>query len=184
VAIGQAKLRLALDGVSGPAMGVLAATLSPNGILVSFAAMSEGPMSINRSTLSSNLSDARLLAGPLGNCRQNWPSNRAGGGDDRLRRGAHTSGRDLPHLLDQTGCRACATGRKNPSGRCRIVYVTSESYIRYGHHNQWDGHWEFPRGALPEGLRSGLVRAHMKLRRSGVRVEPRIPYPFFTERNG
>jgi NADPH:quinone reductase-like Zn-dependent oxidoreductase len=56
VAIGQAKLRLALDGVSGPPMGVLAATLSPNGTLVSFAAMSEGPMSINRSTLSSNLS--------------------------------------------------------------------------------------------------------------------------------
>jgi NADPH:quinone reductase-like Zn-dependent oxidoreductase len=38
---------LALDGVSGPATGVLAATLSPHGTLVSFAAMSEGPMSIN-----------------------------------------------------------------------------------------------------------------------------------------
>ena len=36
-----------LDGVSGPATGVLAATLSPHGTLVSFAAMSEGPMSIN-----------------------------------------------------------------------------------------------------------------------------------------
>jgi hypothetical protein len=61
-------------------------------------------------------------------------------------------------------------GRKNPSGRCRIIYLTSESSIRYGHHNQWDGHWEFPRGALPEGPRPGLVRGHMKLRRSGVRV--------------
>jgi hypothetical protein len=30
-----------------PAMGVLAATLSPHGTLVSFAAISEGPMSIN-----------------------------------------------------------------------------------------------------------------------------------------
>jgi hypothetical protein len=40
------------------------------------------------------------------------------------------------HLLDQTGCRACATGRKNPSGRCRIIYLTSESSIRYGHHDQ------------------------------------------------
>ena len=79
---------------------------------------------------------ARLLAGPPGNCRQNWPSNRAGGGDDRLRPGAHTSGRDLPHLLDQTGCRACATGWKNPSRRCRIIYLTSESSIRYGHHDQ------------------------------------------------
>src|SRR5262249_46716679 len=46
-AVGQAELRLALDGVSGPATGVLAATLSPHGTLVSFAAMSETPMSIN-----------------------------------------------------------------------------------------------------------------------------------------
>ena len=46
-AVGQAELRLALDGVSGPATGVLAATLSPRGTLVSFAAMSETPMSIS-----------------------------------------------------------------------------------------------------------------------------------------
>jgi NADPH:quinone reductase-like Zn-dependent oxidoreductase len=45
--VGKAELRLALDGVSGPATGVLAATLSPRGTLVSFAAMSQGPMSIN-----------------------------------------------------------------------------------------------------------------------------------------
>src|ERR1700676_816033 len=46
-AVGQAELRLALDGVSGPATGVLAATLSSRGTLVSFAAMSSGPMSIS-----------------------------------------------------------------------------------------------------------------------------------------
>jgi len=46
-AVGQAELRLALDGVSGPATGVLAATLSRHGTLVSFAAMSESQMSIN-----------------------------------------------------------------------------------------------------------------------------------------
>ena len=46
-AIGRAELRLALDGVSGPATGVLAATLSPRGTLVSFAAMSSSPMSIS-----------------------------------------------------------------------------------------------------------------------------------------
>jgi NADPH:quinone reductase-like Zn-dependent oxidoreductase len=46
-AIGQAELRLALDGVSGPASGVLAATLSSHGTLVSYAAMSLGPMSIS-----------------------------------------------------------------------------------------------------------------------------------------
>jgi NADPH:quinone reductase-like Zn-dependent oxidoreductase len=46
-AVGHADLRLALDGVSGPATGVLASTLSPHGMLVSFAAMSEAPMSIS-----------------------------------------------------------------------------------------------------------------------------------------
>jgi NADPH:quinone reductase-like Zn-dependent oxidoreductase len=46
-AVGQAELRLALDGVSGPATGLLAATLSPRGTLVSFAGMSETAMSIN-----------------------------------------------------------------------------------------------------------------------------------------
>jgi NADPH:quinone reductase-like Zn-dependent oxidoreductase len=46
-AIGQAELRLALDGVSGPATGVLASALSPHGTLVSFAAMSQAPMSIS-----------------------------------------------------------------------------------------------------------------------------------------
>jgi NADPH:quinone reductase-like Zn-dependent oxidoreductase len=46
-AVGQVELRLALDGVSGPATGVLAATLSPRGTLVSFAAMSGGAMSIS-----------------------------------------------------------------------------------------------------------------------------------------
>jgi NADPH:quinone reductase-like Zn-dependent oxidoreductase len=46
-AVGQAELHLALDGVSGPATGVLASTLSPHGTLVSFAAMSQAPMSIS-----------------------------------------------------------------------------------------------------------------------------------------
>jgi NADPH:quinone reductase-like Zn-dependent oxidoreductase len=46
-ALGQAELRLALDGVSGPATGVLASTLSPHGTLVSYAAMSLAPMSIS-----------------------------------------------------------------------------------------------------------------------------------------
>jgi len=46
-AVGQAELRLALDGVSGPATGVLASTLSPHGTLVVYAAMSLAPMSIS-----------------------------------------------------------------------------------------------------------------------------------------
>jgi NADPH:quinone reductase-like Zn-dependent oxidoreductase len=46
-AVGQAELRLALDGVSGPATGVLAGMLSPRSTLVSYAAMSSKPMSIS-----------------------------------------------------------------------------------------------------------------------------------------
>src|SRR5580658_2671119 len=46
-AVGKAELRLALDGVSGPATGVLASPLSPNGTLVVYAAMSLAPMSIS-----------------------------------------------------------------------------------------------------------------------------------------
>ena len=45
--VAQAGLRLGLDGVSGPASGVIASTLSPQGTLVSYAAMSAGPMSIS-----------------------------------------------------------------------------------------------------------------------------------------
>jgi NADPH:quinone reductase-like Zn-dependent oxidoreductase len=46
-AIGKDELRLALDGISGPATGVLASTLSAHGTLVSYAAASAGPMSIS-----------------------------------------------------------------------------------------------------------------------------------------
>ena len=46
-AVGQAELRLALDGVSGPATGVLASTLSPYSTLVVYAAMSEAAISIS-----------------------------------------------------------------------------------------------------------------------------------------
>jgi NADPH:quinone reductase-like Zn-dependent oxidoreductase len=45
--VGKDELRLALDGVSGPASGVIASTLSSHGTLVSYAAMSAGPMSIS-----------------------------------------------------------------------------------------------------------------------------------------
>jgi NADPH:quinone reductase-like Zn-dependent oxidoreductase len=46
-AVGQAELRLALDGVSGPTTGALASMLSPQGTLVSFAAMSGASMSLS-----------------------------------------------------------------------------------------------------------------------------------------
>ena len=66
-AVGQAELRLALDGVSGPATGVLASTLSPHGTLVSYAAMSEAPMSISPlDVIFKPITHAGLLAGPSG----------------------------------------------------------------------------------------------------------------------
>jgi NADPH:quinone reductase-like Zn-dependent oxidoreductase len=46
-AVGQAELRLALDGVSGPATGLLAAVLSSNGTLVMYAAMSEAAIAMS-----------------------------------------------------------------------------------------------------------------------------------------
>ncbi len=46
-AVGRDGLRLALDGVSGPATGVLASALSPGGMLVCFAAMSKAPISMS-----------------------------------------------------------------------------------------------------------------------------------------
>jgi NADPH:quinone reductase-like Zn-dependent oxidoreductase len=46
-AVGKGELRLALDGVSGPATGVLASTLSPHGTLVIYAAMSAAPISLS-----------------------------------------------------------------------------------------------------------------------------------------
>ena len=46
-AVGNGEIRLALDGVSGPATGVLAAALSSNGKLVVYAAMSEAAIMMN-----------------------------------------------------------------------------------------------------------------------------------------
>src|SRR5580700_84656 len=63
-AVGKAELRLALDGVSGPATGVLASTLSPHGTLVSYAAMSLAPMSI--STLEAIFKDLTMRGFWLG----------------------------------------------------------------------------------------------------------------------
>jgi hypothetical protein len=60
---GQAELRLALDGVSGPATGVLAATLSPRGTLVSFAAMSESPIWPDRAHIESAVDRCERAAG-------------------------------------------------------------------------------------------------------------------------
>jgi NADPH:quinone reductase-like Zn-dependent oxidoreductase len=46
-AVGTGRIRLALDGVSGPATGVLASVLAPGGTLVAYSAMSGSPMVLN-----------------------------------------------------------------------------------------------------------------------------------------
>ena len=46
-AVGNARIRLALDGVSGPATGVLASLLAADGMLVAYSAMSGSPMVLN-----------------------------------------------------------------------------------------------------------------------------------------
>jgi len=43
-AVGRGRIRLALDGVSGPATGVLGSVLAPGGTLVAYFAMSGAPM--------------------------------------------------------------------------------------------------------------------------------------------
>jgi NADPH:quinone reductase-like Zn-dependent oxidoreductase len=50
-AIGGGRIRLALDGVSGPATDVLASVLAPGGTLVAYAAMSSSPMALNPLTV-------------------------------------------------------------------------------------------------------------------------------------
>ena len=46
-AVGSGRIPLALDGVSGPATGVLASLLAPGGTLVAYSAMSGSPMILN-----------------------------------------------------------------------------------------------------------------------------------------
>ena len=50
-AVGSGRIRLALDGVSGPATGVLASVLAPGGTLVAYSAMSGSPMVLNPLTV-------------------------------------------------------------------------------------------------------------------------------------
>jgi NADPH:quinone reductase-like Zn-dependent oxidoreductase len=129
-AVGQAQLRLALDGVSGMATGVLAATLSPRGTLASFAAMSLNPMSnqpVGRHLQACH--GARFFHGPRGVCGQTCTSRSAGRGDDRVRAHAHSSGGNLPPLVHQGSSRTCATRRKDPSGRSQIIHLSSERHL-------------------------------------------------------
>ena len=50
-AVGSQRIRLAIDGVSGPSTGVLASVLGPGGTLVAYSAMSASPMVLNPLTL-------------------------------------------------------------------------------------------------------------------------------------
>jgi hypothetical protein len=126
-AVGQAELRLALDGVSGPATGVLAATLSPRGTARQLCGHELGS-DVNQPAgrYLQACHRTRLFHGPPGVCGQTCASRSAGGGDDRVRPAAHSSGGNLRPLVHQGSRRACATRRKDSSGRSRIIHLTSE----------------------------------------------------------
>ena len=49
--VGSGRIRLALDGVSGPATGVLTSVLAPGGTLVAYSAMSGSSMVLNPLTV-------------------------------------------------------------------------------------------------------------------------------------
>ena len=169
-AVGQAELRLALDGVSGPATGVLASTLSPHGTLVSYAAMSLGPMSISPlEVIFKPLTVRGFWLGHPESAAKMCASGSAGGRDDRVRPGAHSSGGNLRPLVHQGSRRACATRRKGSSERSRIIQLTPEWHLscppaaRFQH--LYDGARRLPpaihspirRVCLPKTL-SGMTR--------------------------
>ena len=121
-AVGQAELRLALDGVSGPATGVLASTLSPHGTLVSLRGDEPGSDVVKPAGGHLQAAHcARLLAGASGVCGEKRASSRAGGGDDRVRPGAYSDSGNLPALVHQGRRRACATRRQDSSGRSQLT---------------------------------------------------------------
>ena len=158
--VGQAELRLALDAVGGPATGVLAATLSPRGTLLSFAAMSETPMSINpldvifkpptmRGFWLGHPEVAAKIAPAIAHSAAMIASGRV-----------HIPvAATYPPLLHQRRCRACATRRKDPSRRRRIIHLTSESSIRYSVGTPWRLEGKI---AVITGANSGIALASAK----------------------
>ena len=127
-AVGQAELRLALDGVSGPGdRRARSDALAPRYArqLCGHELESDVDQSAGRHLQASY--HAGLLHGPPGVCGQTCASRSAGGQDARVRPAAHTSGGNLPPLVHQGSHRACATRRKNSSGRSRIIiHLNSE----------------------------------------------------------
>jgi hypothetical protein len=64
-----------------------------------------------------------------------------------------------PPLLHQRRCRACATRRKDPSRRRRIIHLTSESSIRYSVGTPWRLEGKI---AVITGANSGIALASAK----------------------
>ncbi len=129
-AVGKAELRLALDGVSGPATGVIASTLSAHGTLVIYAAMSQAPMSI--SPLDVIFKPITLRGFWLGHPEstdQKCAGCRASGRDDRVGPGAHSSGCHLRPLVHQGSSRPCATRRQDSPGHSWIVQLTDRDDV-------------------------------------------------------
>jgi D-arabinose 1-dehydrogenase-like Zn-dependent alcohol dehydrogenase len=129
-AVGQAELRLALEWRQRPGDGrARSDALAPRHAcqLCGHELGSDVNQPAGRHLQACH--HAGLLHGPPGVCGQTCASRSAGGRDDRVRPAAHTSGGNLPPLLHQRSHHACATRRKDPSGRCRIIHLTSEQAL-------------------------------------------------------
>ena len=126
-AVGQAELRLALDGVSGPATRrARIDALAPRHAreLCGDERGSDVDQPARRYLQADHA--AGFLAGPSGVSGQKCASDRASGRDDRVGPGAHSSGCHLPPLVHQGSGRACATRRQDSSGGSRIIQLTAE----------------------------------------------------------
>jgi NADPH:quinone reductase-like Zn-dependent oxidoreductase len=125
-AVGQAELRLALDGVSPGDGRARGDALAPRYARQLCGHELESDVNQPAGRYLQACHHAGLLHGPPGVCGQTCASRSAGGRDDRVRPAAHTSGGNLPPLLHQGSRRACATRRKDSSERSRIIHLIPE----------------------------------------------------------
>ena len=129
-AVGQAEVRLALDGVSGPATGALASTLSPGGTLVSFAAMSSNPMSISPfDVIFKPVTVRGFFMGHPEFAAKLAPAAAQAAEMISVRPDSHSRGGNLRPFVHHGSSRACATRRKNSFGLSWIIHLTSEWYL-------------------------------------------------------
>jgi NADPH:quinone reductase-like Zn-dependent oxidoreductase len=126
-AVGSGRIRLALDGVSGPATGVLGAVLAPGGTLVAYSAMSGAPMVLD--PLAVIFTPITVKGFFMGHAQMGGqdPGGDRGSGDAG-RRGSQGPDRGgLPPLRDQESRRAHPPRWQGASRRRRRVMRALET---------------------------------------------------------